>query len=70
MSQEMKWRDCKTDPPDDDTMVLLYAPGLDEDMPWPGWKDGDKWVIAHIESHILPLECEPTHWAHPVLPGD
>lgn len=31
--------------PDDDTIVLVKVKGQDEPV-WPGWYDGETWVVA------------------------
>jgi hypothetical protein len=45
-----------SEPPDADTMVLIFDPAASEPV-WPGYLDGDAWRESEGK------EMRPTHWA-------
>lgn len=53
------WRDAKTDPPDDETTVLIQMPGASEPV-WMGYREDGRWyVIDGWEPSDYPV----TRWA-------
>lgn len=62
----VNWHDCKTDPPDDETTVLVFLPLAEGDPVVLAYKDGDNWHPADALDICRgePLDGEPTLWCH------
>lgn len=58
------WRNCQTDPPDTDRLVLLFAPAGDPEPVWPGWKEGSGWYWSDAFNAL------PTLWAEIPIPDE
>ena len=43
--EQLEWRAVTDSLPDDDTTVLVHAPGADEPV-WLGYYDGDSWFAT------------------------
>ncbi len=60
---DSRWHDCQTEPPDDETTVLLYC-GDEHDV-WPAYKEANEWFWAGSGAVILWPALRWRHMPHP-----
>lgn len=62
-TETLTWHKPSEKMPDDDTTVLMHMPTADSEPVWPGYFDGEQWMLPDGFEPACAVEA----WAH--LPG-